>query len=367
MLAGTMVPDEPVRGSYAYLLHPGLLSMPGLDQFRPFIRRQVPSAPINRLSGLYPVEAALGSVTFSMPASPWWQSGVGVFLGGSMAFAADAALGGAIFSTLPPGKVLATSELSMNFLRPASVASGAINARGRVIQVGRSQGLSEAQIEDAQGRLLAHATSRCILMPLPFDPPPPPESFPPVEPDVHDTPDPYLRPTEGEVLSHEAWQEKGGLEIQRRWMKGDIPNAPVTCLFGWRGLEIEEGAVAYAMPASEWFCTSPRTFYGGALAVYADMAMNSAITTTIDGQTAYGTLDLKVQFVRAVKPDGRDLVARARVVHRGRTLAVTTCEIEDADGKRVALATSSAILLPGHRWTSGAVAPIDEGGARPDG
>jgi hypothetical protein len=45
--------------------------------------------------------------------------------------------------------------------------------------------------------------------------------------------------------------------------------------------------------------------------------------------------------------DGRDLTARASVIHAGRTIAVTQAAIENADRKPVALATGSSMYLPG--------------------
>lgn len=155
-----MIPDEPVRGRFAYLEQPGLLALSGLEQLRAFHEERLPAPPIHHLSGIHLSDVGLGMVTSTMPASPWWRSGVGIFLPGTLAFVADMALGGAIFSSMPPGTALLTSELSMNFLRPASVESEALNARGRLIQAGRSQGLSEAHVQDARGRLLAFATSR---------------------------------------------------------------------------------------------------------------------------------------------------------------------------------------------------------------
>ncbi|MGH2679763.1 MAG: PaaI family thioesterase [Actinomycetota bacterium] len=53
-------------------------------------------------------------------------------------------------------------------------------------------------------------------------------------------------------------------------------------------------------------------------------------------------------------PDGRDLVARAAVEQRGRTIAVTTCRVDDADGKRVAMASGSAMISPDRPWSSSA-------------
>jgi acyl-coenzyme A thioesterase PaaI-like protein len=59
-----------------------------------------------------------------------------------------------------------------------------------------------------------------------------------------------------------------------------------------------------------------------------------------------------VNFLRPVIPDGRDLVVRASVEQRGRTIAVSTARIDDADGKRVAMASGSAIISEGRPWPS---------------
>src|SRR5919199_4456995 len=173
-----MIPDEPVRGSFAYLENPWLLSLPGLEQFRPFFKGQVPYAPLYHLAGLVATEIGPGSATWRMPASPWWQSSAGVFLAGVFPFVADVALGTAIYTTLPPRKVITTSQLSMDFLRPASTGSETLIARARVVQTGRSQGLSECTVEDARGLLLAHGTSRCVLIDIAFETPAPPDMLP---------------------------------------------------------------------------------------------------------------------------------------------------------------------------------------------
>src|SRR4029453_482876 len=140
----------------------------------------------------------------STPASPRWRTAAGVFAGGTLAFVADAALAGAVYTMVPNGTMLLSSDLSMNFLAPARPSSERLIARGTIIDVGRRQGLSEARIEDVRGTLLAHATSRCVLQPMPFDPPGAPEEFPSVEPVSFDSPDPYLRVAEGEVIPQEV-------------------------------------------------------------------------------------------------------------------------------------------------------------------
>jgi uncharacterized protein (TIGR00369 family) len=345
-----VIVEEPLRGSFAYLEQPGLFGLSGVDQLRLFIDRKLPAPPLTHLSGLVVEDAAEGTSTWSIPASAWWQTAAGVFAGGTLGFVADAALAGAVFTTLPRSTALLSSDLSVNFLDPAGPVSERLVATGTVIHVGRRQGLSEARVADARGTLLAHATSRCVVQPLPFDPPEPPDAFRDVPAPVFDTPDPYLRPVEGEVVPQAVWDETSGLDLVQLWRKGERPVSPNCSLLGLRFLEASEGTVTLAMPASLWFCTGFGTFYGGALVALADTAINSAVTTTLPPGTSFGTLDLKVNFLRPVTPDGRALVARATVEQRGRTIAVTTCRLDDADGKRVAMATGSAMISPGRPW-----------------
>jgi acyl-coenzyme A thioesterase PaaI-like protein len=138
----------------------------GLDMLRAILEHRLPDPPITRLAGLRLSEASLGMVSAAMPASPWWQSGAGVFLAGTLAFASDMPLGGAVLTSAPVGWGVTTSELSVNFLRTPTTRCQTIIARSRLIHASRSLGLSEATIEDGRGRLLGHATSRCVLFPL---------------------------------------------------------------------------------------------------------------------------------------------------------------------------------------------------------
>ena len=107
------------------------------------------------------------------------------------------------------------------------------------------------------------------------------------------------------------------------------------------------------------FSNTGGAFYGGALALFADYAVHGAIQTTTPSATSWATLDFRIRFVRPIIPDGRPLLARARVVHRGRRLAVAWVEIVTADQKVAALADASAMLLPRVPWHIRA-APIDE-------
>ena len=102
------------------------------------------------------------------------------------------------------------------------------------------------------------------------------------------------------------------------------------------------------LPASEWLNSPARRVQGGAIAMLADSALAGAIETVTPAGTAVATIDIKVNFLRPVEGDGRDLVAKGRVEHAGRTLAIANAELYDADERRVAIATGSSMFLPGH-------------------
>ncbi|MCZ6715165.1 MAG: PaaI family thioesterase, partial [Deltaproteobacteria bacterium] len=165
---------------------------------RAFVQGRVPMPPIHHLFGLRPVEAGVGTCTFSTPASPWLQGAHGAYTGGIGALVADAALGGAVVTGAEPWQGAATSQLCLNFLRPGGPWSGRLTARGRLIHTTPTVGLSEVHVEDGEGRLLVHGTSRCFLQrlePTETTEPDPSEVIAP----TYETPDPYLRPVEGAI------------------------------------------------------------------------------------------------------------------------------------------------------------------------
>jgi len=348
---------EPARGRPA---DPSILAVSGLERMLRQIRGEITAPPIHRLTGLKPVEAGPGTGTFTMPASPWWQSPAGVFNAGVMAFLADAPLGSALVTALPPGKAITTSDLTLNYLRPATVASGTLIGRARLIHAGRRLGLAEATIEDSQGRLLGHGTTRCFVIDIPISEQP--DTPPSWEPLIYETPDPYLRPVEGEPLPQSVWDRLTGLEVQLGLIADELPWPPVSNLTGLRCVSAEEGDITFSMPASPWMMSPAGRMYGGAIAFLADVALSVAVGTTVPAATAYAPMDLKVHFVRPVFTDGSDLVARATVTHRGRSLAASTAEVLNGSGKTVAFGVGSSIILPGRPWMADQpVVPEDEG------
>jgi uncharacterized protein (TIGR00369 family) len=316
----------------------------GVEQMRTFLTLGGPRPPISYLTGMRPTEVGVGSSVFVMPVTKWLLSPQGLLSIGVVALVADASLGCAVQTTLPAATPYTTAELSLNMLRPLT-ADDVLTARGRIVHGGKSVALSEVFVTDSVGRLIAHGSSRCYILPT-FDPAPdPPDDLTPWEEPEYPTPHPYERPADGGVLSHEVWATHSGLEIMKKHLADELPRPPLHYLTGLRPVAAEEGSATFVLPATLWLCPPHGQVLGGAVAMVADAAIAAAVQTTVPAGGGYASLDLKVYFTRPVPADGQDLTAEARVVNRGRKVAVATSEVTNAAGKRVAVASGSVLLV----------------------
>ena len=343
-----MIWQEPAKGGYP---HRSFLALAGEQRMGAARRGLIPFSPMGYLTELQMTEGSLGHSTFSMPASPWFSNSSGLISGGVLAIIGDAALGSVVHSSVEPGQGMTTAELSMSFLRPVLPKPGAaITGSGQLIHRSRTLGISEAFLFDDDDQLISHGTTRCTIFP-PVDPlpdPPDPDAPPPDTPEPGSAPDdPLRRPLEGQVLPQEEFEARSGLELLRAVIAGDLPRPSVYKLTGLCLTDAAEGTATVELPCSRWLSTSAGTIQGGFTAMLAESAMGAAAFSTVEAGTAIASLDLKVNYLRPVFPDGRAIVANARILHQGRTLAVVTVEITNAEGKLVAIATGSSMQLPG--------------------
>jgi uncharacterized protein (TIGR00369 family) len=104
-----------------------------------------------------------GEVDVAMDVQPHHLNLMGTLHGGMIATLADTATGLALRSTLEEGMTFTTTQLGVTFLAPGR--EGRILAKGRVVKSGRRFGYAEADVVDAEGRLLARATATFAVLP----------------------------------------------------------------------------------------------------------------------------------------------------------------------------------------------------------
>jgi uncharacterized protein (TIGR00369 family) len=135
---------------------------PLIDRFTAGMRGDEPVAPVGKLVGFRPTSIEHGKAVFELEAGPQHANPMGTLHGGIICDIADAAMGTAYASVLDQGESFTTLELKINFLRP--FWSGKLVATGRVIKSGKTIGLTECDVTDAEGRLVARAMSTCMTL-----------------------------------------------------------------------------------------------------------------------------------------------------------------------------------------------------------
>lgn len=123
---------------------------------------EAPPPPVAQLLGLRLVEAALERTVFELVTEERHTNPMGTVHGGILCDLADAAMGMCFFTGLGEGESFTTLELKMNFLRP--VWRTTLRAEARTVQRGRSTGLAECDITDAEGRHVARASSTLLVL-----------------------------------------------------------------------------------------------------------------------------------------------------------------------------------------------------------
>jgi uncharacterized protein (TIGR00369 family) len=124
---------------------------------------------------------------------------------------------------------------------------------------------------------------------------------------------------------------------------GKAEPPPIAKTLGMNLLEAAEGKVRFSMKVDQRFHNPMGTLHGGIMTDLADASMGVALATLLADDESFTTLDLNIHFLRPVYEG--ELVAEARVVHRGRTIALVEAVLKNDEGKEVARAAATQLIL----------------------
>ena len=152
--------------------------------------------------------------------------------------------------------------------------------------------------------------------------------------------------TGGGVVPAEIVMSQTGLEFLRSMISGKAPQPPMAVTLGFRIVDASEGFAAFeGLP--EFRLYNPiGTVHGGFAAALLDSALGCAIFSTLQKGESWTTLELKLNFVRAMSKDTGPVRAEGRIIHRGRTVATSEGTLKDRDGKLYAHATTTCMIFP---------------------
>ena len=140
--------------------------MTGLEYLRAIGEGVLPPAPIAALMGMAPESVEAGEVVFRCTPDESAYNPIGLVHGGLVCTLLDSVIGCAVQTTLPAGTGYTSLEIKVSYLRAVRSGEGDLVATGRVTKPGRRAAFGEGEVRDTRGRLVASASSTCLVFPL---------------------------------------------------------------------------------------------------------------------------------------------------------------------------------------------------------
>jgi uncharacterized protein (TIGR00369 family) len=141
----------------------GRRALSGLEYMRQLMTGEREPSGMARLMNMRLVEVEEGRALFAVEPDERHYNGLGIAHGGLAATLLDSALGCAINTVMPAGRVFTTLEMKINYVRPMRRETGEVRCEAEVLYAGGRVATAAGRILDASGKLYAHGTATCML------------------------------------------------------------------------------------------------------------------------------------------------------------------------------------------------------------
>ena len=148
------------------------------------------------------------------------------------------------------------------------------------------------------------------------------------------------------IIPHEDLAKYSGLELLQRIVAGKYPAPPIAGLLNFALTEVGEGRAVFRGMPGERHLNPLGGVHGGWAATIMDSALACSVHTMVEKGEAYTTAEFKVNLTRPLMPGMGEVVCEGRVVHKGRTLAVSEATLKDRNGKLLAFGTETCSIFP---------------------
>jgi uncharacterized protein (TIGR00369 family) len=136
-----------------------------------------------------------------------------------------------------------------------------------------------------------------------------------------------------------------GLEFVQAMIDGTLPHNSMADTLGYRIAEVKKGRVVVTARPNDTQLNPHGTVHGGLAATVLDSCMGLAIMTLLDKGVGSTTLEFKISFVRAITPETGIIRAEGTVISPGRRVGTAEGRITDANGRLLAHATTTCLIL----------------------
>jgi uncharacterized protein (TIGR00369 family) len=137
-----------------------------------------------------------------------------------------------------------------------------------------------------------------------------------------------------------------GLELLQRIIDRKYPAPSIGARLNFALSEVSEGRAVFRGLPSERHLNPLGGVHGGWAATLLDSALACSVQTLLAKGEAYTTAEFKVNLTRPITPKTGEVVCEGKVIHKGRTLAVSEATLKDRDGKLLAFGTETCSIFP---------------------
>jgi len=137
-----------------------------------------------------------------------------------------------------------------------------------------------------------------------------------------------------------------GLQLLRRVVAGDYPAPSIAARMNFALVEVEEGRAVFRGLPGERHLNPLGGVHGGWAATVMDSALGCCIHAMLGVGEAYSTAEMKINYTRPITPQTGIVTCEGKVVHKGRTLAVSEARLTDGQGRLLAFGTETCSIFP---------------------
>ena len=148
------------------------------------------------------------------------------------------------------------------------------------------------------------------------------------------------------VLPLDQARTMDGLSLFRGLLEGRLPAPPMAKVLGFKVAEVDKGRVLFTYTPVFDHYNPLGTVHGGVAATLLDSVMGCAVHTTLDAGIAYTTLEIKVNYVRAMTDRTGPVKVEGKVISVGKRIATAEGRLLDQDGRLLAHGTTTCLIFP---------------------
>ena len=136
-----------------------------------------------------------------------------------------------------------------------------------------------------------------------------------------------------------------GMQVFEKMFSGELPYAPIGETLDFLPVEIEPGrAVFQGRPMFRHY-NPLGTVHGGWIATLLDSCVGCAVHSALPAGKGYTTVELKINYVRAVTTQVQLVRAEGKVIHLGGRMATADGRLVGPDGKLYAHASTTCFVF----------------------